>query len=155
MFIFGRCRVPSEPGAATAYGIDWSRDATPIVDYSGRFSSVTALIDVDLPRYEHAEVVVSAPEAGPGNWAGGASCVLADGVFWLAYRIRRPLNSGRGVGVVVAKSVDGVNFMMAGPGGGYCCTGCVSGCGYNPSASGCASDGGSQYCDTTIPMNAY
>jgi hypothetical protein len=71
---------------------------------------VTALIDVDLPRYEHAEVVVSAPEAGPGNWAGGASCVLADGAFWLAYRIRRPLNSGRGVGVVVAKSVDGVNF---------------------------------------------
>jgi hypothetical protein len=71
---------------------------------------VTALIDVDLPRYEHAEVVVSAPEAGPGNWAGGASCVLEDGAFWLAYRIRRPLNSGRGVGVVVAKSVDGVNF---------------------------------------------
>jgi hypothetical protein len=71
---------------------------------------VTALIDVDLPRYEHAEVVVSAPEAGPGNWAGGASCVLVDGAFWLAYRIRRPLNSGRGVGVVVAKSMDGVNF---------------------------------------------
>jgi hypothetical protein len=71
---------------------------------------VTALIDVDLPRYEHAEVVVSAPEAGPGNWAGGASCLLAEGAFWLAYRIRRPLNSGRGVGVVVAKSVDGVNF---------------------------------------------
>ncbi|HEV7588892.1 MAG TPA: hypothetical protein VGO40_12320 [Longimicrobium sp.] len=51
--------------------------------------------------------------------------------------------------------VDGVNFMMAGPGGGYCCTGCVSGCGYNPTASGCASDGGSQYCDTTVPMYAY
>jgi hypothetical protein len=33
-----------------------------------------------------------------------------NGTFWLAYRIRRPLNSGRGVGVVVAKSVDGVNF---------------------------------------------
>jgi hypothetical protein len=71
---------------------------------------VTALIDVDLPRYEHAEVVVSAPEAAPGNWAGGASCVAVNGIFWLAYRIRRPLNSGRGVGVVVAKSVDGVNF---------------------------------------------
>ena len=36
--------------------------------------------------------------------------MLVDGAFWLAYRIRRPLNSGRGVGVVVAKSVDGVNF---------------------------------------------
>jgi hypothetical protein len=43
---------------------------------------------------------------------------------------------------------DGVNFMMAAPGGGFCCTGCASGCGYNPSASGCASDGGSQYCGT-------
>jgi hypothetical protein len=27
------------------------------------------------PRYQGAEVVVSAPESGPGNWAGGASCV--------------------------------------------------------------------------------
>jgi hypothetical protein len=71
---------------------------------------VTALVDVDLPRYRHAEVVVSAPDEGPGNWAGGASCVLVDGIFWLAYRLRRPINSGRGVGVVVAKSRDGVNF---------------------------------------------
>jgi hypothetical protein len=68
------------------------------------------VIDVAVPRYENAEVVVSAPESGPGNWAGGASCVLVDGIFWLAYRIRRPLDSGRGVGVVVAKSADGVNF---------------------------------------------
>jgi hypothetical protein len=71
---------------------------------------VAALVDLDLPCYERAEVVVSAPDAGPGNWAGGASCVLADGLFWLAYRIRRPLNSGRGVSVVVAKSRDGVDF---------------------------------------------
>jgi hypothetical protein len=42
---------------------------------------------------------------------------------------------------------DGINMMA--PGGGYCCTGCASGCGYNPSASGCESDGGSQYCQTT------
>jgi hypothetical protein len=26
--------------------------------------------------------------------------------------------------------------------GGYCCTGCVSGCGINPTAGGCASGGG-------------
>jgi hypothetical protein len=71
---------------------------------------VADLVDVQLPRYETAEVVVSAPDAGPGNWAGGASCVLVNGMFWLAYRIRRPLDSGRGVGVVVAKSLDGVNF---------------------------------------------
>jgi hypothetical protein len=71
---------------------------------------MTALADLQLPRYERAEVVVSAPEAGPGNWAGGASCVRVDAIFWLAYRIRRPLYAGRGVGVVVAKSRDGLNF---------------------------------------------
>jgi hypothetical protein len=71
---------------------------------------MTSLVDVALPRYERGEVVISAPDTGPGNWAGGASCVLVDGVFWLAYRIRRPLHSGRGVGVVVAKSRDGINF---------------------------------------------
>ena len=82
----------------------------PIADYSDRFSAVTALVDVQLPNYESAEVVVSAPDTGPGNWAGGASCVLVDGIFWLAYRMRRPLHSGRGVGVVVARSLDGINF---------------------------------------------
>ena len=71
---------------------------------------MSALVDVDLPRYDTAEVVVAAPDARPGNWAGGASCVLVDGTFWLAYRIRRPLDSGRGVGVVVARSLDGVDF---------------------------------------------
>jgi hypothetical protein len=75
-----------------------------------KFPPMSPLLDVALPRYERAEVVISAPDRGAGNWAGGASCVLADGVFWLAYRIRRPLHSGRGVGVVVAKSRDGINF---------------------------------------------
>ena len=71
---------------------------------------MTAVGGLEIPRYETAEVVVSAPESGPGNWAGAASCVLVNGIFWLAYRLRRPLDSGRGVGVVVAKSWDGVNF---------------------------------------------
>ena len=74
------------------------------------FSSVTARAHVRLPRYDNAEVVVSAPDAAPGNWAGGASWVLMNGMFWLAYRIRRPLDSGRGIDVVVAKSLDGVSF---------------------------------------------
>ena len=51
-----------------------------------------------------------APGAGPGNWSGAASVVLHDGVFWLAYRVRRPLTDGRGVSVVVARSEDGVRF---------------------------------------------
>jgi hypothetical protein len=63
-----------------------------------------------IPSYEAAEVVVPAPAPGPGNWAGAASAVLVDGVFWLTYRIRRPLDEGRGVSVVVARSDDGVAF---------------------------------------------
>lgn len=36
--------------------------------------------------------------------------MLHDGVFWLAYRMRRPITAGRGVSVVVARSEDGVRF---------------------------------------------
>jgi hypothetical protein len=36
--------------------------------------------------------------------------VLVDGVLWLTYRLRRPLDEGRGVSVVVARSTDGVRF---------------------------------------------
>ena len=64
----------------------------------------SGVVPVQLPHYEGAEVVVSAPDTQLGNWAGAASCVLVNGTFWLAYRIRRPSDFGRGVGVVVAKS---------------------------------------------------
>ncbi len=57
-----------------------------------------------------ADVVASAPAAGPGNWAGAPSAVVVKGVVWLAYRVRRPLTNGRGVAVVVARSLDGVSF---------------------------------------------
>ena len=63
-----------------------------------------------LPSYDDVEIVVPAPGAGPGNWAGAASAVLVDGTFWLTYRVRRPLAEGRGVSVVVASSTDGVTF---------------------------------------------
>lgn len=62
------------------------------------------------PRPEDARVVVEAPAAGPGNWAGAPSALLVDGVYWLAYRVRQPLDQGRGVAVVVARSEDGVEF---------------------------------------------
>jgi len=54
--------------------------------------------------------VVEAPAAGPGNWAGAPSALFVDGVYWLAYRVRQPLDRGRGVAVVVARSEDGVEF---------------------------------------------
>jgi hypothetical protein len=37
------------------------------------------------------------------------------------------------------------------PGGGYCCTGCTSGCGINPTAGGCASASGQVVC----PVEAF
>lgn len=67
-------------------------------------------VDLALPRFEDATVVVPAPELGAGNWAGAASAVLHDGVFWIVYRLRRPIRAGRGVAVVVARSDDGLTF---------------------------------------------
>ncbi|MGC3995881.1 MAG: hypothetical protein QM779_17495 [Propionicimonas sp.] len=63
-----------------------------------------------LPSLDGADVVVPAPDSGPGNWAGAPAAILVDGTFWLAYRVRRPLTSGRGVTTVVARSRDGVAF---------------------------------------------
>ncbi|MEX0427192.1 hypothetical protein AB3X52_06125 [Nocardioides sp. DS6] len=71
---------------------------------------MTTAVLPSLPSYDGAELVVPAPGAGPGNWAGAASAVLVDGVFWLAWRNRRPLGVGRGVSVSVARSLDGVAF---------------------------------------------
>src|SRR4051794_16263058 len=69
-----------------------------------------------LPSFEDATVVVPAPDSGPGNWSGAASAVLVDGVYWLTYRVRRPLVEGRGVSVVVARSEDGEHFVSVGEG---------------------------------------
>jgi hypothetical protein len=64
-----------------------------------------------LPSYgDDLRVVAPAPGIGAGNWAGAASAVLVDGVFWLTWRVRRPLTDGRGFAVVVARSDDGERF---------------------------------------------
>jgi hypothetical protein len=68
------------------------------------------LVDT-LLSFDDATVVVPAPGPGPGNWSGAASAVLVDGVYWLTYRVRRPLDEGRGVSVVVARSDDGERFV--------------------------------------------
>ena len=64
-----------------------------------------------LPSFADATVVVPAPGHEPGNWAGAASAVLVDDVYWLTYRVRRPTRKGRGVSVVVARSDDGEHFV--------------------------------------------
>ena len=66
---------------------------------------------VSLPTYgDDLRVVVPAPDAGPGNWSGAASATKVDGVYWLTWRVRRPLTDGRGVAVRVARSTDGERF---------------------------------------------
>lgn len=57
-----------------------------------------------------SDVVVAAPGLGEGFWAGAPSIVVVDGEFWLAYRLRRPVDRGRGYANVVAHSTDGRNF---------------------------------------------
>ena len=58
-----------------------------------------------------ATVVAEPEDPGPGAWAGASSALRDDeGVWWLAYRLRRPLGKGRGIANVVARSADGVRF---------------------------------------------
>ena len=64
-----------------------------------------------LGRFWSDAVVVAEPEDPvPGAWAGAPSALFADGLWWLAYRLRRPVGEGRGYGNVVARSADGVVF---------------------------------------------
>ena len=66
-----------------------------------------------IPRYTGSEVVIEAPGAGQGWWAGGPSAVRDGSTWWLAYRLRRPIGQGRGYANVVARSDDGVHFETA------------------------------------------
>ncbi|KJE25166.1 hypothetical protein FF36_00299 [Frankia torreyi] len=70
----------------------------------------TASETIPLPGRQPATTVAPAPGHGPGFWAGAPCAVLADGVFYLAYRLRRPVGAGRGFGLVIARSTDGETF---------------------------------------------
>lgn len=63
-----------------------------------------------LPDVASADLVAGPPASGRGNWAGAPSVWLSEGVYYLAYRLRRPTGGDRGYGVVVASSGDGVEF---------------------------------------------
>ncbi|UQX87225.1 hypothetical protein M6D93_13045 [Jatrophihabitans telluris] len=56
------------------------------------------------------ELVIAPPAEGDGNWAGAPSAFYDDGTYYLAYRLRRPVNDGRGYANVLARSDDGVAF---------------------------------------------
>lgn len=79
-----------------------------------RGADLGAQITAVLAANDAASGVVTAiepPGSGVGFWAGGPSAVHADdGTFWLAYRLRRPVDQGRGFANVVARSSDGVEF---------------------------------------------
>ena len=70
-------------------------------------SQSAELITLDVAR---SELVISAPGAGDGFWAGAPSAVIASREVYLAYRQRRPVTEGRGYANVVARSRDGVGF---------------------------------------------
>ncbi len=79
-----------------------------------RGADVGAAITAVLAANDSAngvETAVEPPGSGVGFWAGGPSAVHAeDGTFWLAYRLRRPVDQGRGFANVLARSSDGVHF---------------------------------------------
>jgi hypothetical protein len=57
-----------------------------------------------------SRVVIEAPGRGDGFWAGGPSALRTESGYWLAYRLRRPVDQGRGYANVVAHSTDGLSF---------------------------------------------
>jgi hypothetical protein len=63
-----------------------------------------------LPHLDRSEVAIASPGIGQGFWNGAPSAVEHDGVIYLAYRTRQPIELGRGQGTVIAKSTDGVHF---------------------------------------------
>jgi hypothetical protein len=63
-----------------------------------------------IPDPAASVAAVVPPVSGEGHWAGAPSAVAADGVIYLAYRLRRPIGAGRGYAVVVARSADGERF---------------------------------------------
>jgi hypothetical protein len=63
-----------------------------------------------LPRWHDSVVVVRPPSREPGAWAGAPSAILVGDEIFLAYRLRRPADGGRGYANVVARTTDGMNL---------------------------------------------
>jgi hypothetical protein len=77
----------------------------------GYTSMMAGTYALPRPSPDRSEVVIAAPGDGSGYWAGGPTVALdAEGIFWLAYRLRRPVGVGRGYANVVARSEDGIEF---------------------------------------------
>ncbi len=73
-------------------------------------AAITAVLTANDSAHG-VQTAIAPPAPGVGFWAGGPSAVAAaDGTIWLAYRLRRPVDQGRGYANVVARSSDGVRF---------------------------------------------
>ena len=86
-----------------------TEQSQPVRDEQARTQPVTAA-RAALSPIADSELVLAPADPGPGSWAGAPSALLVDGVFYLAYRLRRPIGKGRGFANVVARSADGVRF---------------------------------------------
>ena len=66
----------------------------------------------DRRRFDPSAAIVIAepPGNGYGFWAGGAKVSYHEGTFALFYRLRSPLEQGRGGECRVAVSDDGIRF---------------------------------------------
>jgi hypothetical protein len=62
------------------------------------------------PAPDRSVVAIAPPGREPGNWSGAPSAVWDGESMVLAYRMRRPVDQGRGYAVAIARSPDGVHF---------------------------------------------
>ena len=67
-----------------------------------------------VPFPETSVVAIAPPGSEPGTWAGAPSAVADDDGIVLAYRLRNPVDQGRGYAVAIARSSDGVRFETIG-----------------------------------------
>jgi hypothetical protein len=100
-------------GTGSLADVSTRTDQTPSTDAAVNTATDAATSvppGVPLPRLRDAAVAVAPPGLGAGYWSGGPSAQIVDGTTWLAYRLRRPIGSGRGYANVVARSEDGEQF---------------------------------------------
>jgi hypothetical protein len=71
-------------------------------------TSVAALARLLVPDFSQSQVAIAAPETGAGYWAGAPSALYTNGVFYLAYRLRRPVAKGRGYAVHLSCATPGL-----------------------------------------------
>lgn len=79
-----------------------------------RWQSTAAKYMGQIPLFgaEDGLTVREPLDAGAGWWAGAPSVIFDDesGRFYLYYRVRKPIELGRGVGCRIAQSEDGISF---------------------------------------------